>query len=139
MAKRGQQRGGGVPAQNQRNQGRNRSALLDEESLQERSVRLVEGKSAEWKPSSLETQRQELQAQEAASKSRGWRGWLTIASLVVIGLSIVGFFTLMWLPTHPLWLVATISGVFAVGVLTLSIASQGGRANPKLDEHGTAI
>ena len=141
MAKRGNQGRGGVPAQYQRNQGRNRSALLDEDSLQERSRRLADGESAEWKPSSLETQQEqaEAQAHEAASKPRGWRGWLTIVAWVLICLSIVGFFTLMWLPTHPFWLVATVSGVFAVGVLSLFIASQGSRANPKLDENGTAL
>lgn len=141
MAKRGNQGRGGVPPQYQRNQGRNRSALLDEDSLQERSVRLADGKSAQWKPSSLETQKEqaETQAQAARSQSRGWRGWLTIVAWVVICLSIVGFFSLMWLPTHPFWLVATVSGVFAVGVLSLFIASRGGNANPRLDENGTAL
>ena len=140
MAGRGKGRRNGMPVRYGRNQTRSRTALLDEDSLQERSRRLAEQGTAEWKPSSLETQQDTESADRQETRgSMGWRGWLSIASWTIIVLSVVGFFVLMWLPTHPFWLVLTVSIVFGVGVLSLFIASPGRNENPRLDENGTAL
>ena len=143
MANRTNRRHRGAPPQYARNGSRNRTALLDENSLQERSRRLVERGTAEWKPSSLTTQQEDdadsRQHPITHTDSGRVRAVLRVISWVLIGLSVLGFFILMWLPTRPFQLVLAVSIVFGVGVLSLFIVSSGKGDNPLLDENGTAL
>ena len=59
--------------------------------------------------------------------------------LALIALSVIAFFVVMWLPTHPLWLILTVSVVFVVGVLSLFFTAGNYRNNPNLDANGTAV
>ena len=45
----------------------------------------------------------------------------------------------MWLPTKPIWLVAGVAVVFAVGVLSLFFTAGNSKHNPNLDANGTAV
>mgnify|MGYP007041558014 CR=1 FL=1 len=60
-------------------------------------------------------------------------------SWTLIALSVIAFFVVMWLPTHPLWLILTVSVVFVVGVLSLFFTAGNYRNNPNLDANGTAV
>ena len=136
-------RGSGIPVQYDRTRGRSRSKMLDEDALQERSRRLVEHGDVEWKPraSTTSTDADEARTEhpEVHTGIGGVRGVLRLVSWTVIGLSVLAFFILMWLPTHPFALVAGVSIAFGVGVLSLFVVSSGGHDNPVLDEHGTAL
>ena len=65
-------------------------------------------------------------------------GQATSLSLAAIAL-VIAFFVVMWLPTHPLWLILTVSVVFVVGVLSLFFTAGNYRNNPNLDANGTAV
>ena len=136
-------KGNGIPTQYDRTRGRSRSNMLDEEGLQERSRRLAERGDVEWKPTgstaAAHTDESQTEHPEVHAGIGGVRGVLRLVSWVIIGLSVLAFFVLMWLPTHPFALVATVSIVFGVGVLSLFVVSSGGHDNPALDEHGTAL
>ena len=45
----------------------------------------------------------------------------------------------MWLPSHPMWVIITVSAVFIVGVLSLFFTAGDSKHNPNLDENGTAV
>ena len=138
-----------------------RAHALDEAALQERSVRLSSGEAEVWKPSgsgqarrrpagadrvgstpglsthsSLSASRHDAHHRSAPSR---WRTWFRIACWVLIGVSACSFFVIMWLPTHPLWLVVTVAAVFIVGILSLYIVSPDAQSNELLDEHGTSL
>ena len=138
-----------------------RAHALDDAALQERSVRLSSGGSETWKPSGsgqarrrpadagrVHTAPGSTTAQSAAtslrdgqhrSSSSRWRTWFRIACWVLIGVSACGFFVIMWLPTHPLWLVITVAAVFILGILSLYVVSPDARSNELLDQHGTSL
>ncbi|WP_314686249.1 tripartite tricarboxylate transporter TctB family protein [uncultured Bifidobacterium sp.] len=122
---------GGVPVAR-------RSSGLNEYELQERSRRLVDEDGGAWKPSgSVEaTGRQTTGTSDAA---HGLRWWLRVTSWVVICLSAIAFLIVMWLPSHPLWLIATVAAIFAVGILSLFFVAGSPASNPRLDGNGTAV
>ncbi|RBP97987.1 hypothetical protein CRD60_02060 [Bifidobacterium aemilianum] len=142
QAKRGSK---GVPSQYDQTQGRARSGMVDEYSLQERSRRLEEHAKGEWKPSSstidakLTLDDINSYNPERVHKHRSLRQWLRLFSWILISLSAIAFIVVMWLPKHPIWLVITVSAVFAVGVLGILLFAGGAKDNPNLDEYGTAI
>ena len=47
------------------------------------------------------------------------RQWFRVGSWTLIAIAIIAFFVVMWLPSHPMWLIITVSAVFIVGVLSL--------------------
>ena len=67
------------------------------------------------------------------------RQWFRVVSWVLIVIAAIAFLVIMWLPTHPIWLVATVSGVFVVGVLSLFFTAGDSKHNPNLDQNGTAV
>lgn len=67
------------------------------------------------------------------------RQWFRVISWLLIALSAIAFLVIMWLPSHPMWLVATVSIVFAVGVLSLFFTAGNPKHNPNLDQNGTAV
>ena len=141
--KASRRKGQGIPMQYDRNQGRSRSNMLDEDSLQERSRRLTERGDVEWKPSGNTATKRADQTHtehpEVHTGIGGARGVVRIISWLLIGLSALAFFVLMWLPTHPFGLVAAVSIVFGVGVLSLFVVPSSRSGNSALDEHGTAL
>jgi hypothetical protein len=70
---------------------------------------------------------------------QGIRQWLRLLSWVLIVLSCVAFLVIMWLSNVPMWLVITVSAVFAVGVLSLFFVGGSPKENPNLDDYGTAV
>ena len=141
----------GIPSQYDQTRGRGRANMLDEYALQEKSRRIAEGKdvAGEWKPRGF-VKDEEPEATAAtnfsyenptAAKSPMSVGKVfRIIGWVFIALAAIAFFVVMWLPQHPLWLIITVSAVFAVGVLSLFFTNgnSAGR-NPNLDENGTAV
>ena len=67
------------------------------------------------------------------------RQWFRVASWVLIAVAAIAFLVIMWLPSHPMWLIATVSIVFAVGVLSLFFTAGDSKHNPNLDQNGTAV
>lgn len=67
------------------------------------------------------------------------RQWFRVASWVLIALSAIAFLVVMWLPSHPMWLISTVAIVFAVGVLSLFFTAGNPKRNPNLDQNGTAV
>lgn len=63
------------------------------------------------------------------------RQWFRVISWLLIALSAIAFLVIMWLPSHPMWLVATVSIVFAVGVLSLFFTAGNPKHNPNLDQN----
>ena len=57
-----------------------------------------------------------------------------VASWVLIALSAIAFLVVMWLPSHPMWLISTVAIVFAVGVLSLFFTAGNPKHNPNLDQ-----
>ena len=57
----------------------------------------------------------------------------------LIAIAIIAFFVVMWLPSHPMWLIITVSAVFIVGVLSLFFTAGDSKHNPNLDQNGTAV
>ncbi|NMM99655.1 hypothetical protein G1C96_0233 [Bifidobacterium sp. DSM 109958] len=141
----------GIPSQYDQTRGRQRAGMIDEYALQAKSERLRDGidDSGPWKP----TARVEDEETETAyntnpdyrNPSKGLsapsdvKGWFRLVSWVLIALSIIGFFVVMWLPSHPLWLIITVSAVFVVGVLSLFFTAGDAKYNPNLDANGTAV
>lgn len=133
----------GTNSQPQRVQTRSRQGMVDEYSLQERSVRLENGQTAEWKPTSSS----DLPEQSASSARtmrkpgapRGVRGWLRFVSWALIILSAIAFLVVMWIPGMPTWSTIVVAAVFAVGVLSLFFVAGNPKDNPNLDEYGTAV
>ena len=137
----------GVPSQYDATRGRSRAGMIDEYQLQERSRRLQEGKDGPWKPSAHSLSGNESMLATTPNYSNpkllraphSVRQWFRVLSWLLITLSVIGFFVVMWLPSHPMWLIATVSGVFVVGVLSLFFTAGDSRNNPNLDAHGTAV
>ena len=129
----------GVPSQYDQTRGRARSGMLDEYALQEKSSRIQEGvdDSGVWKPSARTEVDEEVESVFKAPHSV--RQWFRVGSWTLIALSVIAFFVVMWLPTHPLWLILTVSVVFVVGVLSLFFTAGNYRNNPNLDANGTAV
>ena len=115
----------GVPSQYDQTRGRARSGMLDEYALQE-----VE---------SVFEANPNYQDPKAFKAPHSVRQWFRVGSWTLIALSVIAFFVVMWLPTHPLWLILTVSVVFVVGVLSLFFTAGNYRNNPNLDANGTAV
>ena len=126
----------GVPQQYDQTQGRARSGMLDEYQLQEKSRRLQDGTDGPWKPSAstiTETENvlntnPDYKNPKMFKAPHSVRQWFRVAFLVV-----------MWLPSHPMWLISTVAIVFAVGVLSLFFTAGNPKHNPNLDQNGTAV
>ncbi|PJM72984.1 hypothetical protein CS006_06955 [Bifidobacterium primatium] len=133
----------GTAKQPARYQARSREGLVDEYSLQEKSIRLQDGQTGEWKPSA----RTDLPVQNAPvtrepgklSLPHTARGWVRFLCWLLIVLSALAFFVVMWIPNMPTWSVIVVSAVFAVGVLSLFFVSGDPKDNPNVDEYGTAV
>ena len=126
MANRAQRRSknnGGMPSQYDSTQGRGRSGMIDESQLQERSRRLKEGKKGPWKPSSSELEKYEEIALDTDPDNydppqvlrapHSGRQWARLFSWIVIVVSAISFFVVMWVPNLPMWVIITVCAVFA--------------------------
>ncbi|MCI1650129.1 tripartite tricarboxylate transporter TctB family protein [Bifidobacterium tibiigranuli] len=136
----------GVPAQYDQTQGRARSDMIDEYALQDKSRRLEEHVDGEWKPSASVTDTTgdrlddiEMRDPDIIKPPHSVRQAFRIVSWTLISLSVIAFLVIMWLPSHPLWLIATISAVFVVAVLSLFVVAGDPKHNPNLDANGTAV
>ncbi|HAH53353.1 tripartite tricarboxylate transporter TctB family protein [Bifidobacterium sp. UBA6881] len=140
----------GVPQQYDQTHGRGRSGMLDEYQLQEKSRRLQDGTDGPWKPSgstdkavdaaeNLLNTNPDYRNPKMFKAPHSARQWFRVASWVLIAVSAIAFFVVMWLPSHPMWLIATVSVVFAVGVLSLFFTAGNPKHNPNLDQNGTAV
>ncbi|OZG69241.1 hypothetical protein [Bifidobacterium eulemuris] len=138
----------GIPSQYDQTRGRGRSGMIDEYALQQKSMRLQEGlDGGEWKPTggsitatdTTLTTNPNYTNPKMFKAPHSLRQWFRVGSWTLIALSIIAFFVVMWLPSHPIWLVATISGVFIIGVLSLFFTAGDSKHNPNLDAHGTAV
>ena len=115
----------GVPQQYDQTQGRARSGMLDEYQLQEKSRRLQDGTDGPWKPSAstiTETENvlntnPDYKNPKMFKAPHSVRQWFRVASWVLIALSAIAFLVVMWLPSHPMWLISTVAIVFAEPVL----------------------
>ena len=103
----------GVPQQYDQTQGRARSGMLDEYQLQEKSRRLQDGTDGPWKPSAstiTETENvlntnPDYKNPKMFKAPHSVRQWFRVASWVLIALSAIAFLVVMWLPSHPMWLI----------------------------------
>ncbi|MFT8988106.1 MAG: tripartite tricarboxylate transporter TctB family protein [Bifidobacterium psychraerophilum] len=134
----------GIPSQYDQSNGRGRSGMIDEHALQERSRRLQNHESAEWKPSGgtdLDAVQvdQQQRNENPMHMPHSPRQWMRLISWVLIVAACIAFLVIMWLPSVPLWLVITISAVFAVGVLSLFFVGGSPHENPNLDDYGAAV
>lgn len=119
----------------------------DEDQLQEKSRRLQDGTDGPWKPTggtieeteSLLTTSPNYTNPKMFKAPHSARQWFRVISWLLIALSAIAFLVIMWLPSHPMWLVATVSIVFAVGVLSLFFTAGNPKHNPNLDQNGTAV
>ncbi|MFT9243540.1 MAG: tripartite tricarboxylate transporter TctB family protein [Bifidobacterium aquikefiri] len=134
----------GIPTQYDQTRGRGRGGMLDEQSLQEKSRRIQANEDGVWKPAGhVDVDIQKTATKDQAMPSIGtpstFRQWLRILSWILIVVSACAFVVIMWASTTPLWLVITVSALFAVGVLSLFIVGGSPRENPNLDDNGTAV
>lgn len=137
----------GVPSQYDATQGRARAGMIDEYQLQEKSRRLQEGTDGPWKPSghtiseneALLTTNPNYTNPKMFKAPHSVRQWFRVFSWILIASSIIAFFVVVWLPWHPLRLIAAISGVFIIGVLSLFFTAGNSKHNPNLDQNGTAV
>jgi hypothetical protein len=117
--------------------------MIDEHALQERSRRLQEHEDIEWKPSGGTIAQLDSSASRTTSNAihmpQSTRQWLRLLSWVLIVISCASFLVIMWLSNVPMWLVITISSVFAIGVLSLFFVGGSPKENPNLDDYGTAV
>lgn len=100
---------------------------LSEETLQNRL-----NNKGEWKPTSSVTVTEEKERKAPWTARRAFN----ILSWVLIALSVVGFFVAMWMPR--MWLIVTVSVLFAVGVFSLFFTTGKEGSNTLLDANGTA-
>ncbi|MBT1162397.1 tripartite tricarboxylate transporter TctB family protein [Bifidobacterium sp. SO1] len=138
----------GVPQQYDQTRGRGRAHMVDEYALQEKSRRIQEGTDGPWKPtahfdsdevaSTFETD-PNYRDPKAFKAPHSVHQWFRVVSWVLIVLAAVAFCVVMWLPQHPIWLIATVAVVFIVGVLSLFFTAGDSKHNPNLDQNGTAI
>lgn len=138
----------GIPSQYDSTHGRGRAGMIDEYQLQERSRRLQEGGDlGPWKPSggsvvetdTTLTTNPNYRNPRAFKAPHSVRQWFRVGSWTLIALSVIAFFVVMWLPSHPMWLIITVSAVFIVGVVSLFFTAGNSKHNPNLDENGTAV
>ena len=138
----------GIPSQYDQTRGRARAGMIDEYQLQEKSRRLQEGLGdGPWKPTahfaSEETSVFESDPNYRDPKAfrapHSTRQWFRVLSWTLIVLAAIAFIVIMWLPSHPMWLVAAVAGVFVVGVLSLFLTAGDSKNNPNLDSNGTAV
>ncbi|RBP99324.1 tripartite tricarboxylate transporter TctB family protein [Bifidobacterium xylocopae] len=125
---------------------KSRRGALDEMSLQEKSRRLANGEDGEWKPTGHNGTATDaglvdpsLRDPQLVRKPRSARQWFRMFSWCLIVLSIVAFLVAMWIPNMPMWAIAAICAVFAVGVVSLFFVGGSYKENPKLDSYGTAV
>jgi len=98
----------GVPQQYDQTHGRARSGMLDEYQLQEKSRRLQEGTDGPWKPTggtvevteNLLTTNPDYTNPKMFKAPHSTRQWFRVASWVLIALSAIAFFVIMWLAPH---------------------------------------
>ena len=138
----------GVPSQYDQTRGRGRSGMIDEYQLQQKSQRLQDGTDGtEWKSSggtiadteTLLTTNPNYTNPKMFKAPHSLRQWFRVGSWTLIAIAIIAFFVVMWLPSHPMWLVITVSAVFIVGVLSLFFTAGDSKHNPNLDQNGTAV
>ena len=121
--------------------------MLDEYQLQEKSRRLQDGTDGPWKPSAstiTETENvlntnPDYKNPKMFKAPHSLRQWFRVGSWTLIAIAIIAFFVVMWLPSHPMWLIITVSAVFIVGVLSLFFTAGDSKHNPNLDQNGTAV
>ena len=126
----------GVPQQYDQTHGRARSGMLDEYQLQEKSRRLQDGTDGPWKPTggtieeteSLLTTSPNYTNPKMFKAPHSARQWFRVISWLLIALSAIAFLV-----------IATVSIVFAVGVLSLFFTAGNPKHNPNLDQNGTAV
>lgn len=146
MANRAQRRAkGGAPQAGSRSHG----GMIDEASLQDRSLRLKEGSKGPWKPTSSELKKYEEIAMDTDPDDfdppsvihapHSVRSWFRLFAWILIVVAAIAFFVIMWLPQRPLWAIITVVAVLAVGVLSLFFVSGNPKNNPNLDQNGTAV
>ena len=137
-----------VPSQYDQTRGRGRSGMIDEYQLQQKSQRLQDGTDGtEWKPSggtiadteTLLTTNPNYTNPKMFKAPHSLRQWFRVGSWTLIAIAIIAFFVVMWLPSHPMWLIITVSAVFIVGVLSLFFTAGDSKHNPNLDQNGTAV
>lgn len=142
----------GIPSQYDQTRGRGRGGMVDEWSLQQKSIRLQDGTDTgdgPWKPSARTEADVEVESQFEANPNyrnpkvlrapHSVRQWFRALSWFLIVLAAVAFLVIMWLPSHPMWLVITVAAVFVVGVVSLFFTAGNYRHNPNLDANGTAV
>lgn len=137
----------GIPSQYDQTRGRGRGGMIDEYALQEKSRRIQEGEDGPWKPTggivaeedTTLTTNPNYNDPKAFKAPHSVRQWFRVVSWALIVIAAIAFLVIMWLPTHPIWLVATVSGVFVVGVLSLFFTAGDSKHNPNLDQNGTAV
>ncbi len=139
----------GVPDQYDQTRGRGRSGMIDEYALQEKSRRLKEGGDGPWKPTSSELEHAEEVAMDTNPDNfdppqvlrapHSARQCFRVASWVLIVVSAIMFFVVMWIPNRPMWSIITIAAVFAAGVVSLFFTAGDPKNNPNLDQNGTAV
>ena len=119
-----------------------------EYQLQQKSQRLQDGTDGtEWKPSggtiadteTLLTTNPNYTNPKMFKAPHSLRQWFRVGSWTLIAIAIIAFFVVMWLPSHPMWLIITVSAVFIVGVLSLFFTAGDSKHNPNLDQNGTAV
>lgn len=141
----------GIPSQYDQTRGRGRANMLDEYALQEKSRRIAEGKdvTGPWKPTGgyKETVPEATAATKfsyenptVAKTPMSVNKVFRILNWALIVIAAIAFLVVMWFPNVPMWLIITVSVVFALGVLSLFFTNgnSAGR-NPNLDENGTAV
>lgn len=104
-----------------------KSLGLSEATLQNRL-----NSKGEWKPTSSITVAEEVEKKALWTTRRVFN----ILSWVLVALSVVGFFVAMWVPR--MWLIITVSVMFAVGVFSLFFTTGKKGSNVLLDSNGTA-
>jgi hypothetical protein len=137
----------GVPSQYDSTNGRGRAGMIDEHQLQQKAQRLQDGTDGEWKPSggsivqadATLTTNPNYSNPKMFRTPHSMRQWFRVGSWTLIALAVIAFFVVMWLPNHPIWLIATVSGAFIVGVVSLFFTAGDSRHNPNLDQNGTAV
>ena len=137
----------GIPSQYDQTRGRARAGMIDEYALQEKSRRIQKGDDGPWKPTAHFADEEtsafasdpDYRDPKAFKAPHSVRQWFRVASWTLIVLAAIAFVVIMWLPSHPMWLVATVAAVFVVGVLSLFLTAGDSRHNPNLDANGTAV
>lgn len=117
---------------------------VNEYTLQERSRRLAESGEAEWKPSGgtvidLDNVASASKRPKPVQTPHSVRQWFRIVTWLLIVVAAIAFVVVMWLPSHPMWLIMTVAIVFVVGVLSLFFTAGNPKNNPNLDSNGTAV